>query len=77
MLWYIDPLLGNDREIGNYTTAVTRQLPVNSNRGTLFSVRSVPRCYKQNEWGVSEFNYWPVLSSERAPNINKPETVSQ
>jgi hypothetical protein len=30
-------------------TAVTRQQLVNSNRGTVLSVRSVPRCYKQNK----------------------------
>jgi hypothetical protein len=37
----------NDREISNYTTAVTRQRLVNSNRGTMFSVRSVPRRCRQ------------------------------
>jgi hypothetical protein len=31
-MWPVDPLLGNDREISNYTTAVTRQRPVESNR---------------------------------------------
>jgi hypothetical protein len=45
----VEPLLGNDREINDYTTAVTRQQPVNSNRRTVFSVRSVPRCYKQGQ----------------------------
>jgi hypothetical protein len=30
---------------------VTRQRPVNSNRGTVFTVRSVPRCYKQDKLG--------------------------
>jgi hypothetical protein len=29
-------------------TVVTRQQLVNSNRGTMFSVRSVLRCYKQD-----------------------------
>jgi hypothetical protein len=33
-------LLGNDREIRNYTTAVTMQRPVN-NRGVVFSVQTV------------------------------------
>jgi hypothetical protein len=47
LLWYVDPLLGNDRDLSSYTTAVTRQQPVNSNRGTVFSVRSLPKCYKQ------------------------------
>jgi hypothetical protein len=47
ILWHVDPLLGNDNEINNYTIAVNKQQPVNSNRGKLFSVRSVPRCYKQ------------------------------
>jgi hypothetical protein len=39
---------GSDRETNNYTTAVTWQQPVNINRGKVFSVRSVPRCYKQD-----------------------------
>jgi hypothetical protein len=34
----------------------TRQRPVNSNRRTMFSVRSVPRCYKQDIWCVTEFS---------------------
>jgi hypothetical protein len=25
ILWHVDPLLGNDRETNNYTTAVTRR----------------------------------------------------
>jgi hypothetical protein len=32
-LWHVDPLLGNDHEISNYTTAVTRQWHGNSDRG--------------------------------------------
>jgi hypothetical protein len=48
-LWHVDLLLDNGREITNYTTTVTRQWPANNNRGTMFSVRSVPRCYKQNK----------------------------
>jgi hypothetical protein len=27
ILWHVDPLLGNGREISDYTTAVTRQRP--------------------------------------------------
>jgi hypothetical protein len=50
--WQVVHLLGNDREISNYTTAVTRQWPVNRNRKTLFSVQSVPRCYKQEKLGT-------------------------
>jgi hypothetical protein len=52
-LRHVVALLGNDSEISNYTTAVTRQRPVNSNRGTVFSVRFVPRCYKQDKLGVA------------------------
>jgi hypothetical protein len=48
-MWYVDPLLGNGREINNYKKAVTRQRPVNSNRETVFSVLSVPIFYKQDE----------------------------
>jgi hypothetical protein len=36
------PVARQDREISNNTTAVTRQRPVDSNRGTVFSVGSVP-----------------------------------
>jgi hypothetical protein len=43
------PLLGNDRDINNYTTAVTTQKPVNSNKRNVFSVQAVPRCRKQDE----------------------------
>jgi hypothetical protein len=49
LLWHVDPLLSNDREIINYTTAVTRQRTINNNRETVFSVRSVPKCYKQDK----------------------------
>jgi hypothetical protein len=52
IVWHVDPMLGNDREISSYTTTVTRQLPVNRNRGTVFSVRPVPRCYKQGQLAV-------------------------
>jgi hypothetical protein len=54
ILWHVDSLLGNDREISNYTTAVTRQRPVNSKRGTVFCVRPVPKCYKQDKLGVGQ-----------------------
>jgi hypothetical protein len=47
-------LLGNDREADKKTTAVNKQRSVDSNRGTVFSVRSVPRCYKQHNSNVSE-----------------------
>jgi hypothetical protein len=43
-VWHVDLLLGNDREISSYTTAVIRWQPVNSNRGMVFSVWSMPRC---------------------------------
>jgi hypothetical protein len=58
LLWQIYPLQGGDREIGDYAAAVARQRPannntgmvffcavrqaVNSNRGTVFYVRSMP-----------------------------------
>jgi hypothetical protein len=45
----IGPLLGNDHETNNETTAVVReqieQQQFNYNRGTVFSTRSVPRCH--------------------------------
>jgi hypothetical protein len=52
ILWHVDTMLGYDRKKSNYTTAFTRHRPVNSNRGTVFSVLSVPRYYKQNKIGV-------------------------
>jgi hypothetical protein len=52
ILWHVVPLLGNEREINDYTTSVTRQWPVNSKRGKVFSVQSVPRCYKLDKLGV-------------------------
>jgi hypothetical protein len=54
-MWLVDPLLGNDREISSYTTAVTGQQPVSGNRGMVFSVLSVLRCYNQDGWG-NEFS---------------------
>jgi hypothetical protein len=50
--------MGNDCEINNQTTAVTRQLRVNSNRGAV--------CYKQGNavmsWLVGELdNRWGQL----------------
>jgi hypothetical protein len=53
ILRHAEPLLGNGREISNYTMAVTRQWPTNSNRGMTFSLQSVPRCYKQDKIGAS------------------------
>jgi hypothetical protein len=49
ILWHVDPLLGNDRELNNYTTVVNRKRPINGNRGKVSYVRSVPRNYKQDE----------------------------
>jgi hypothetical protein len=40
ILWNVDPLPGNDQEISNRTTAVTRQWIVSSNRGQVFSAVS-------------------------------------
>jgi hypothetical protein len=62
VLWHVDQLLRNDCEINDYTTAVIRQRPVNSNRETVFSVRSVQRCYKQDKLGVC---WWEVHVRER------------
>jgi hypothetical protein len=49
-----DPLLGNDSETNNETTLVAKQQILNkqklNNRGTVFSVRPAPRCYKQDNW---------------------------
>jgi hypothetical protein len=47
VMLYVDLLLGNDREVRKYTTIVNRQRPVNRNKGTMFSMRSVPIGYKR------------------------------
>jgi hypothetical protein len=39
ILWHVDPLLGNDSEIINYLTAITRQQPIKSNREMVFNMR--------------------------------------
>jgi hypothetical protein len=54
ILWYVDPLLGKDREIRSCTTAIARQRLVNSKREMVFSVPSVQRCYNQD----SQWSYW-------------------
>jgi hypothetical protein len=41
-LWHEDPLLDNDRETNNYTTVVTRQKPISSNKVKVFSARAAP-----------------------------------
>jgi hypothetical protein len=48
ILWNIDPLLGNDREIGNYTTTVARHEPVNS-RGMV-----IHRCPVSSNYAATE-----------------------
>jgi hypothetical protein len=50
ILCRVDPLLRDDREIGDYTAVIARQRPTNSNRGMVISVRSMLRCYKQDNW---------------------------
>jgi hypothetical protein len=50
ILWYVDPLLGGDREIGDCTVGVARQRPANNKRGMVFSARAVQRRYKQDNW---------------------------
>jgi hypothetical protein len=52
ILLHVLPLLGNGHEVNNCTMAVTRQRTLNNNRGTVFSVRSVSSCYKQDKLGV-------------------------
>jgi hypothetical protein len=39
---HVDPSAGNDREISNYKSAVTRQRRVNDKRGMVFCAQSVP-----------------------------------
>jgi hypothetical protein len=51
-VWHVDSLLVSDHEISSHTTVVTRR-PLNCNRGIVFSVWSMLRCYKQDKLGVA------------------------
>jgi hypothetical protein len=42
ILWHLEPLTGSDRETGDRTAAVARQLLANNNRGMVFTARSLP-----------------------------------
>jgi hypothetical protein len=61
ILWHVDPLLGNDREIIKRTTAVvrsrilqqTQNQQLHCNRGAVFSMLSVRNCYKQGQLAVA------------------------
>jgi hypothetical protein len=49
------PLLGSDSETYNETTSAAKQQILNKeqlnyNKGTVFSTRSVSRCYTQDNW---------------------------
>jgi hypothetical protein len=50
ILWHVDPLLVGDSEISHCTAAVARQRSTSNNKGKVFYVRSVSRCYKQDNW---------------------------
>jgi hypothetical protein len=59
MLWQLDPFLGNDRKISNYTMVVARQtstFPWQKENaailGAVFSTRYVLICYKQDQLDV-------------------------
>jgi hypothetical protein len=81
ILWYADPLLGGDHEIGECTVATAKQQPtnntemvfsarspkqqLNSNKGSVLPMQSVPRCYKWDKLGaeVSSESTVGVMSS--------------
>jgi hypothetical protein len=71
ILWHVDPLLGNGREMGGYTRAISGQglgkhVPTAKNRRATiellleagFSTRSVPRSYKEDNWGDQVSSVW-------------------
>jgi hypothetical protein len=57
-MWYADPLLSNDHEIGDHTAATARQQPINNNRGMLFSVWSTKQQSNSNRGTV--LSVWSV-----------------
>jgi hypothetical protein len=71
----VGPLLGNDRETNNYSIAVTRQLPVNNTRGTVFPVLSEPRYYPTGLQAVSGVQAEVIQNHENAnvSNIGQGE----
>jgi hypothetical protein len=52
ILWHVDPLLGIDREISNYTTAVIRQWPVSSNKKKCFLCGPCRNVISRTSWFV-------------------------
>jgi hypothetical protein len=64
ILWHVDPLLGNNREKSSYYNSyygfsdeqVCMAAFEYSTRGTVFSVRSMPRSYKQDRGLVDAVN---------------------
>jgi hypothetical protein len=49
IIWHLDPLLGYEQAISNCATVIIRQMLIYSNRRTVSSVQSLPRCCEQNE----------------------------
>jgi hypothetical protein len=48
-MWYVDPLLSGDREMGECTAIAARQQPAENSRELVFSVLPV-RCYIEDSW---------------------------
>jgi hypothetical protein len=63
IFWHVDPLLGNDPEMSNYTTAVAKEWPLNSNRRMVFSARPVPMVVH-----VTMKDFMPPLSNNCTAN---------
>jgi hypothetical protein len=61
LVYYVMLLFGNNLEVSDYTTAVTKQWPVNSNRGSAFSVRCVLRSYKEGKLSELVFLFFLPL----------------
>jgi hypothetical protein len=49
ILWHVDPLQGNGRLAITWEHQQTRTQQLNSNKGKVFSVWTVPRYYKQDK----------------------------
>jgi hypothetical protein len=68
--------LDYSREISNNKITVAIQQRINSEKATVFSARSVPRCYKQDKPEAElrfQIGFWSSVFNDR-PELRKDDT---
>jgi hypothetical protein len=72
------PLVGNDSEINNEETAISRQRPAFYNRGMVFSARSAKQWWSNRGWKPTSlpntFLNWIYLGSVNPARLRTPDT---